>query len=58
MSSDAIVVEGLGKQYTIGTTLIGDATLGESLTVVGGRPVAALQADGRPAATAPARSGR
>jgi len=32
MSSDAIVIEKLGKQYTIGTTLIGDATLGESIT--------------------------
>ena len=32
MSSDAIVIEGLGKQYTIGTTPIGDATLGESIT--------------------------
>ena len=32
MSSDAIVVHQLGKQYTIGTTLIGDRTLGESLT--------------------------
>ncbi len=32
MSSDAIAVERLGKQYTIGTTLIGERTLGESLT--------------------------
>jgi lipopolysaccharide transport system ATP-binding protein len=32
MSSDAIVIAGLGKQYTIGTTPIGDATLGESIT--------------------------
>jgi len=32
MSSDAIVVDRLGKQYTIGATPIGDRTLGESLT--------------------------
>ena len=32
MSSDAIVAAGLSKQYTIGTVLIGDRTLGESLT--------------------------
>ena len=32
MSSDAIVADRLGKQYTIGTILIGDRTLGESLT--------------------------
>ena len=32
MSSDAIVIEGLGKQYTIGTTPIGARTLRESLT--------------------------
>jgi homopolymeric O-antigen transport system ATP-binding protein len=32
MSSDAIVIEKLGKQYTIGTATIGDATLGESIT--------------------------
>jgi lipopolysaccharide transport system ATP-binding protein len=32
MSSDAIVAARLGKQYTIGTILIGDRTLGESLT--------------------------
>jgi lipopolysaccharide transport system ATP-binding protein len=32
MSSDAIVIEGLGKQYTIGSTPIGDSTFGESLT--------------------------
>jgi lipopolysaccharide transport system ATP-binding protein len=32
MSSDAIVIEQLGKQYTIGTMPIGDATLGESIT--------------------------
>ena len=32
MSSDAIVIEKLGKQYAIGTTSIGDKTLGESIT--------------------------
>ena len=32
MSSDAIVIDKLGKQYTIGAAVIGDATLGESLT--------------------------
>jgi lipopolysaccharide transport system ATP-binding protein len=32
MSSDAIVIERLGKQYTIGETAIGDTTFGESLT--------------------------
>ena len=32
MSSDAIVIEKLGKQYTIGVTPIGDSTLGESIT--------------------------
>src|SRR3954468_9358300 len=32
MSSDAIVVDRLGKQYTIGATAIGDRTLCESLT--------------------------
>ena len=32
MSSDAILVEKLGKEYTIGTTPIGDSTLGESIT--------------------------
>jgi lipopolysaccharide transport system ATP-binding protein len=32
MSSDAIVIEGLGKQYTIGTIPIGEMTLGESVT--------------------------
>jgi lipopolysaccharide transport system ATP-binding protein len=32
MSSDAIVIQKLGKQYTIGTVAIGDATLRESLT--------------------------
>src|SRR4051794_19421919 len=32
MSSDAIVVDRLGKQYTIGATPMGDRTLGESLT--------------------------
>jgi lipopolysaccharide transport system ATP-binding protein len=32
MSSDAIVVAGLGKQYTIGDAVVGDATFGESLT--------------------------
>jgi lipopolysaccharide transport system ATP-binding protein len=32
MSSDAIVIEKLGKQYTIGATPIGASTLGESLT--------------------------
>jgi len=32
MSSDALVIEKLGKRYTIGTTPIGATTLGESLT--------------------------
>ena len=32
MSSDAIVIEGLGKQYTIGTIPIGETTLVESIT--------------------------
>src|SRR3954471_6945491 len=32
MSSDAIVIDRLGKQYTIGASPIGDRTLGESLT--------------------------
>ena len=32
MSSDAIVIEKLGKEYTIGTIPIGDTTLGESIT--------------------------
>ena len=32
MSSDAIVIEKLGKQYTIGVIPIGDSTLGESIT--------------------------
>jgi lipopolysaccharide transport system ATP-binding protein len=32
MSSDAIVIEKLGKQYTIGTTAIGETTFGESIT--------------------------
>ena len=32
MSSDAIVIHELGKQYTIGTIPIGDTTLGESIT--------------------------
>jgi hypothetical protein len=32
MSSDAIAVERLGKQYTIGETPIGETTLVESLT--------------------------
>ena len=32
MSSDAIVIEQLGKQYTIGVMPIGDSTFGESIT--------------------------
>ena len=32
MSSDAIVIEKLGKQYTIGTMPAGETTLGESIT--------------------------
>jgi lipopolysaccharide transport system ATP-binding protein len=32
MSSEAILVEQLGKRYTIGTLSIGDTTLGESIT--------------------------
>jgi lipopolysaccharide transport system ATP-binding protein len=32
MSSDAIVIDRLGKQYTIGTTAIGETTFGESIT--------------------------
>jgi lipopolysaccharide transport system ATP-binding protein len=32
MSSDAIVIDKLGKQYTIGTMAVGESTLGESIT--------------------------
>ena len=38
MSSDAIVIEKLGKQYSIGTLSIGETTLGESITSWIARP--------------------